>query len=106
MHVCLARVASIWGSIGTLPGQAPRIDDPSKVRMWGLATQAEYRAVEDKLRIQFGHGWASGDPNVEGLSPGSDGPRKRGRPVTCLPRRWHGGSPGPRGAGPTGRDRR
>ena len=35
-----------------------KVNDPIKLRMWGLATQAEFRAVDDKLRIQFGHGWA------------------------------------------------
>jgi hypothetical protein len=47
----------------------------------GYATQAELKAVEDKLRVQFGHGWASGDPNIEGLNPGraaSRAPHRRG----------------------------
>ena len=35
-----------------------------KVRQLGLATQTELRAVEDKLKLQFGFGWASGDPDV------------------------------------------
>lgn len=64
-----AEVATIWGSLENSPASA-RVNDPMKLRMWGVATQAEFRAVEDKLRIQFGHGWASGDPNVEGLAPG------------------------------------
>ncbi|HVJ89064.1 MAG TPA: TIGR04551 family protein [Labilithrix sp.] len=68
-----AEFASIWGSLEAAPGQATS----TKIRMWGLATQAEFRAVEDKLRIQFGHGWASGDPNVEGLAPGDGGLQKR-----------------------------
>jgi uncharacterized protein (TIGR04551 family) len=67
-----AELATIWGSIENSPAGA-KVSDPVKLRMWGLATQAEFRAVEDKLRIQFGHGWASGDPNVEGLSPGNNG---------------------------------
>lgn len=71
-----AELATIWGSIENSPASA-RISDPLKVRMWGLATQAEYRAVEDKLRIQFGSGWASGDPNVEGLAPGANGLQTR-----------------------------
>ena len=64
-----AELATIWGSIENSPASG-RVNDPLKLRMWGYATQAEFRAVEDKLRIQFGHGWASGDPNVEGLAPG------------------------------------
>jgi uncharacterized protein (TIGR04551 family) len=67
-----AELATIWGSLENSPA-SPKINDPLKIRMWGLATQAEFRAVEDKLRIQFGHGWASGDPNVEGLAPGANG---------------------------------
>ena len=71
-----AELATIWGSIENSPASA-KVNDPIKVRMWGLATQAEFRAVEDKLRIQFGHGWASGDPNVEGLAPGPNGLQAR-----------------------------
>lgn len=71
-----AEAASIWGSIENSPAGA-RLTDPVKLRMWGLATQAEFRAVEDKLRVQFGSGWASGDPNVEGLAPGNNGLQAR-----------------------------
>ena len=66
-----AELATIWGSVENSPASS-RVSDPLKLRMWGYATQAEFRAVEDKLRIQFGHGWSSGDPNVEGLAPGPD----------------------------------
>ena len=71
-----AELATIWGSVENSPASA-KVNDPVKLRMWGLATQAEFRAVEDKLRIQFGHGWASGDPNVEGLAPGANGLQPR-----------------------------
>jgi uncharacterized protein (TIGR04551 family) len=71
-----AEFASVWGSLENSPASA-NVSNPIKLRMWGLATQAEFRAVEDKLRIQFGHGWASGDPNVEGLAPGSNGLQPR-----------------------------
>jgi uncharacterized protein (TIGR04551 family) len=71
-----AELATIWGSIENSPASA-KVNDPIKIRMWGLATQAEFRAVEDKLRIQFGHGWASGDPNVEGMAPGPNGLQAR-----------------------------
>jgi uncharacterized protein (TIGR04551 family) len=67
-----AELATIWGSIENSPASA-KVDEPLKLRMWGLATQTEYRAVEDKLRVQFGAGWSSGDPNVEGLAPGPNG---------------------------------
>jgi uncharacterized protein (TIGR04551 family) len=68
-----AEFAAIWGSLEKSPGT----EKPLDIRMWGLATQAEFRAVEDKLRIQFGHGWASGDPNIEGLAPGNNGLQPR-----------------------------
>lgn len=71
-----AEAASIWGSIESSPAGAKAVE-PVKVRMWGLATQAEFRAVEDKLRVQFGSGWASGDPHVEGLAPGANGLQPR-----------------------------
>ena len=35
-----------------------------------MATQSEFRAIEDRLRIQFGFGWASGDPDLDSLAPG------------------------------------
>jgi uncharacterized protein (TIGR04551 family) len=67
-----AELATIWGSIENSPASAS-VSDPLKLRSWGLTTQAEMRAVEDKLRVQFGAGWASGDSNVEGLAPGANG---------------------------------
>ncbi|MCL2823173.1 MAG: TIGR04551 family protein [Polyangiaceae bacterium] len=56
--------------------------DPSnnghKVKQYGVSTQTEYRAVDNRLSLQFGFGWASGDPDVVGpqvggLTPGSNG---------------------------------
>jgi uncharacterized protein (TIGR04551 family) len=38
----------------------------TKFEQWGLATQTEFRAIEDRLRLGFGFGWASGD---QGLLP-------------------------------------
>ncbi len=71
-----AEAATIWGSIENSPARNS-VSDPVKLRSWGLATQAELRAVEDKLRVQFGAGWASGDQNVEGLNPGPSGLQTR-----------------------------
>ena len=71
-----AEAAAIWGSIENSPARST-VQEPIKLRSWGLATQAELRAVEDKLRVQFGAGWASGDQNVEGLNPGSTGLQAR-----------------------------
>ncbi len=43
-----------------------------KIRQFGLATQSEFRALEDKLKIQLGFGYSSGDPDVDGLVPIGD----------------------------------
>ncbi|HEY4107250.1 MAG TPA: TIGR04551 family protein, partial [Polyangiaceae bacterium] len=40
-----------------------------KVRQYGLATEIEQRLVEDKLHLGFNFGWASGDSDIQGLSP-------------------------------------
>jgi len=45
----------------------------TKIQQFGLTTQAEYLAIEDKLHINFGFGWASGDPWVDSLNPGQTG---------------------------------
>jgi uncharacterized protein (TIGR04551 family) len=52
----------------------------AKIREYGVTTQTEFKAVEDKLRLQFGFGWASGDPWVEGLSPRGQGLQQRWGP--------------------------
>ncbi len=54
--------------------------NPTKIRQFGFTAQTEYLAVEDKLHLNFGFGWASGDPWVEGLNPGASGlqPEKNG----------------------------
>lgn len=45
-------------------------NDPGwKIAQFGLATQMEYRAIDDKLRIQMGFGYASGDDDVDSLAP-------------------------------------
>jgi uncharacterized protein (TIGR04551 family) len=69
-----AEFATIYGSIEKTP-ESGDVSNPVKVRMYGLATQTEYKAVEDKLRLQFGFGWASGDPWETSLAPGSSGLR-------------------------------
>ena len=80
-----AEGAMIYGSLentGITGGQAtdyvnrncpsPCTNNGWKIRQFGLATQSEFRAIEDRLRIQFGFGWASGDPGLSSLKP-SDG---------------------------------
>jgi uncharacterized protein (TIGR04551 family) len=68
--------ATIQGSIANISttSSAPVLTaDPLnsdyKIRAWGLATELEQKLVEDKLNLGFKFGWASGDPDVDGLSP-------------------------------------
>jgi uncharacterized protein (TIGR04551 family) len=57
-----AEAVTVQGQIGYLPTLNQNINTPLSVRQYGLTTQTEFRAVEDKLDLQFGFGWASGDP--------------------------------------------
>jgi uncharacterized protein (TIGR04551 family) len=41
-----------------------------KFRQYGIATELEQKLVEDRLRLRFNFGWASGDPNA--LNPGNN----------------------------------
>ena len=71
-----AEFASMYGSIERTPqnaGAGATSTDSTKVRMWGLATQTEFKAIEDKLRLNFGFGWASGDPWQDSLQPSQNG---------------------------------
>jgi uncharacterized protein (TIGR04551 family) len=63
-----AELASNWGEIGNSP-QYTGLGNPADIRQLGLATQTELRAVEDKLHLQFGFGWANGDPWASSLNP-------------------------------------
>lgn len=49
-----------------------------KVRQFGAATELEYRALNDDLKLRFYSGYASGDQGVEGIAPGSGGLQARG----------------------------
>jgi len=71
-----AEAAMVYGSIqnlqttgGTTVETNPNdaTDYGWKVQSFGLATQSEFRALDDKLRLDFGFGWASGDPDVASL---------------------------------------
>jgi uncharacterized protein (TIGR04551 family) len=59
-----AEAAMIYGAIGAIQstGLSAVPNDTVNIRQWAVATQTEFRAVEDKLDLQFGFGWASGDP--------------------------------------------
>ncbi len=48
--------------------------EDSRFRMWGVATETEFRAIEEKLKLDFKWGWASGDPDAsEDTLPGGGG---------------------------------
>ncbi|APR78015.1 Hypothetical protein A7982_03362 [Minicystis rosea] len=75
-----AEASMIYGSIdstsitgGTGASNYANKDDPKnpgyKIRQFGVVTQSEFRAIEDRLRIQFGFGWASGDAGSESIRP-------------------------------------
>jgi uncharacterized protein (TIGR04551 family) len=57
-----AEFATIQGQIGYLTGVNVDATNPLAIQQYGVAAQTEYRAIEDKLDLQIGFGWASGDP--------------------------------------------
>jgi uncharacterized protein (TIGR04551 family) len=72
--------AMIWGSIEntlTAGSNYQNLFDPEDhgwgIRQFGMATQTEFRAIEDRLRVHFGFGYASGDDDVASLVPQGDG---------------------------------
>jgi uncharacterized protein (TIGR04551 family) len=65
-----AEGAMIAGTVQSV--QANGGGDTADIRQFGVATQTEWKAVEDRLRLQFGLGWSSGDA---GLLP--DDPNRR-----------------------------
>ncbi len=71
-----AEFASIYGNIDRANNAAPTSGtniNTTDVRMFGLTTQTEFKAIEDKLRLNFGFGWASGDPWAASLQPAANG---------------------------------
>jgi uncharacterized protein (TIGR04551 family) len=64
-----AEAATIQGQIGYLTGVNVDANNPLSIRQYGVAAQTEYRAIEDKLDLQLGFGWASGDPWTTTLAP-------------------------------------
>jgi uncharacterized protein (TIGR04551 family) len=85
-----AEAVTIQGQIGYLTGLTG-VNTPATVRQYGLVTQTEYRAVDDKLDLQFGFGWASGDPYANNAGSGALQP-----PVTGLQAEYSsGGGPSP-----------
>jgi uncharacterized protein (TIGR04551 family) len=82
-----AEGAAVLGEIGSLQGSGINATPLNTVdiRQYAVVTQTEFRAIEDKLDLQFGFGWASGDPwayssaggtNQGALNPGSSLPQE------------------------------
>jgi len=56
-----AEAAAVYGQIGS-SALSQDVGHPVDILQFGVTTQTEYRAVDDKLDLRFGFGWASGDP--------------------------------------------
>jgi uncharacterized protein (TIGR04551 family) len=76
-----AEALTIQGAIGGAhtTGLAATPDSTVNIRQWAVASQVEFKAIEDKLDLQFGFGWASGDPwafstSASGTSQGALSP--------------------------------
>jgi len=75
-----AEFVTIQGQLGYSQLQKD-LKNPVPIQQYGLAMQAGYKAIEDKLRIDFGFGYASGDPWADqGLAPSSNGLQPELRP--------------------------
>ena len=71
-----AEAAAIVGSMDSLLPIGGGYTDKLggwKIRQFGLAAQSEFRAMEDKLRIGFGFGYATGDSDLASLAPQENG---------------------------------
>jgi uncharacterized protein (TIGR04551 family) len=52
-------------------------DEPYTIASWGVATEIEQKLAEDRLSLGFKFGWAQGDADVDGLSPGTGGTQQQ-----------------------------
>ena len=84
-----AELVTIQGQIGNLQGLTS-LNQSATVQQYGLATQTEFRAVDDKLDLQFGFGWASGDNYANNSGSGALNP-----PTTGLQQEFNTGGGGP-----------
>ena len=69
----------IYGSIENPQGVASGsyVRDDYQVRQLGVATEFEYKALNDDLKLRFYSGFASGDQGVDSLTPGGQGLQTR-----------------------------
>jgi uncharacterized protein (TIGR04551 family) len=80
-----AEGVAILGEIGAIPGGSFASGRQTDVRMWGMAAQTEFRALEDKLHLQFDFGYASGDQWAQNPlgTPGLN-PELNGQPISTF----------------------
>ena len=79
-----AEAITIQGSVENLARDADNnlSGDPGyDIAQWGLATEIEQKLAEDRLRLGFNFGWASGDADVDSLTPG---PQLGDRDITAF----------------------
>jgi len=78
-----AEAALIYGSMentNITPGSGTTYVNPTDpdnpgwdIRQFGLATETSIRAVEDRLKVGFGFGYATGDADIDGLNTSPEG---------------------------------
>jgi uncharacterized protein (TIGR04551 family) len=79
---------TVQGSIGNTLNQGSNSSAAAngwKLRQYGIATETEFKAVEDKLKLMFKFGWASGDPNATNLDPSAGRYTSTGAPGGIIP---------------------
>jgi uncharacterized protein (TIGR04551 family) len=89
-----AEAVTIQGQLGHYSGLVTDLNNPVAIRQYGVTTQTEYRAIDDKLDLQFGFGWASGDAYANGgLQPPTTGLQsefsQNGQPSAISTFRFH-----------------
>jgi uncharacterized protein (TIGR04551 family) len=72
-----AEAAAVYGQIGYSKLNQDT-GHPVDILQFGLTTQTEFRAVDDKLDLGFGFGWASGDPWANNAGQGALQPSTAG----------------------------
>jgi uncharacterized protein (TIGR04551 family) len=75
-----AEAVTVQGSIAnisTVNATPDPSDEKYTIASWGVATEIEQKLVEDKLSLGFKFGWAQGDADVDGLSPGTGGTQQQ-----------------------------
>jgi uncharacterized protein (TIGR04551 family) len=86
-----AEAATNIGEIGSLvyPGLNATPNNTADIRQWAVATQTEFKAIEDKLDLQFGFGWATGDPWFYNTAPTTGTSQGALNPGAQLPKEFN-----------------